>query len=104
MFGVNLERCSGGEDAPGSADRAAPRVRRCATTIRWSAPRFRDRGAHACRTRSRPRVDDPGRDAVPPGVVRLLVMRARAPGGEPATALETPRWLEAVRRTLAPRR
>jgi predicted phage baseplate assembly protein len=37
------------------------------------------------------------------GIVRLIVMRCRAGGREPELAPETPRWLEAVRRRLAPR-
>jgi hypothetical protein len=37
------------------------------------------------------------------GVVTLVAMRARPTDEEPATTPETPRWLETVRRRLAPR-
>ena len=37
------------------------------------------------------------------GTMRLVVMQARPQGREPRTIPETPRWLEAVRRALAPR-
>ena len=35
--------------------------------------------------------------------MRLVAMQARGTGGEPQTIPETPRWLEAIRRALAPR-
>ena len=48
-------------------------------------------------------VATPGSAAPRTGVIRLVAMRSRPGGTEPEAAPETKRWLEAIRRALAPR-
>jgi predicted phage baseplate assembly protein len=103
-FGVNVERFTGGADAPGSIDQR----RTARTALRdehplVSAADFKAAALALSELEVARAWVVPAGDTPPvPGVMQLLVMRARGAGGEPAVSPETPRWLEAVRRTLAP--
>lgn len=104
-FGVNPDPFGGGEDPSGWLEqrREARRALREEHPL-VSAADFEQAaralpGLEVGRAWMMPSSEDDAATAA----MRLVVLQARPPGGEPQTAPETRRWLEAVRRELAPR-
>jgi predicted phage baseplate assembly protein len=104
-FGVNLDRVTGGEAASGWIDQRRKARRR--SRDEHALVSSQDIAAAAKELPllevARAWVLPPHKNAPRTGAVTLVAMRARPNGKEPARIPETSRWLDAVRRQLAPR-
>jgi predicted phage baseplate assembly protein len=105
IFGTNPDAIAGGKNAAQDADRrrvARRRARQTCTLVTaadieaaaLTLPDLEVARAHVLPV-------DPNAPA--PSTTTLIALRARTPLDDPAVALETPRWLAAIRRRLAPR-
>ena len=105
IFGVNPDPVAGGQDAPQDEDRrrvARHRARRTRTLVTASdieAAALALPDLEVARAHVLP-VDT---NTPAPNETTLIALRARTPLDDPAVPPETPRWLAAIRRRLAPR-
>lgn len=105
LFGVNPDPIEGGEDPSGGLEQR--RVARLAVSNAHALVSAADIAEAA---RALPGLEVARAWMMPPqagdvatGTMRLIVMQARPTRDEPQTIPETTRWLDAVRRALAPR-
>jgi predicted phage baseplate assembly protein len=104
-FGINPDPVTGGENPSSGMEqcRAARRSLQEGHALVSSADIEAAALALPNLEVSRAWVVPPQARAIETATVTLIAMQARAGGIEPAAIPETPRWLEAVRRRLAPR-
>lgn len=105
VFGVNPDPITGGAAPSGWIDqrREARRRSREAHALVSDADIVAAARALPLLDVARAWVVTPETAAARTGVVTLVVMRGRVDGREPEQSPETPRWLDAIRRRLAPR-
>jgi predicted phage baseplate assembly protein len=105
VFGINPDPVTGGENPSGGMEqcRAARRSLQEGHALVSAADIESAALALPNLEVGRTWVVPPQARAIETATVTLIAMQARASGIEPAAIPETPRWLEAVRRRLAPR-